>query len=78
MLSDGLAQSQDIMGLPLSAPLTSYETIYSLPMLNIKDNKVRCDGVNEGVTSGAMASHTPNNCVFRFLRVWRSWACGPP
>jgi hypothetical protein len=41
MLSDGLAQSQDIMGLPLSAPLTSYETIYSLPMLNIKDNKVR-------------------------------------
>lgn len=30
---------QDIMGLPLKAPLTSYDVIYTLPMLTIKDSK---------------------------------------
>ncbi|XP_022084467.1 leucine--tRNA ligase, cytoplasmic-like isoform X2 [Acanthaster planci] len=30
---------QDIMGMALSAPLTSYKTIYTLPMLTIKENK---------------------------------------
>ena len=30
---------QDIMGVPLGAPLTSYKKIYTLPMLTIKDNK---------------------------------------
>uniref|UniRef100_A0A182JFF4 leucine--tRNA ligase n=1 Tax=Anopheles atroparvus TaxID=41427 RepID=A0A182JFF4_ANOAO len=30
---------QDIMGLPLSAPLTSHKTIYTLPMLSIKEDK---------------------------------------
>ena len=30
---------QDIMGLPLKAPLTSYDVIYTLPMLTIKENK---------------------------------------
>ncbi len=30
---------QDIMGLPLKAPLTSYDVIYTLPMLTIKDTK---------------------------------------
>ncbi|XP_043220831.1 leucine--tRNA ligase, cytoplasmic-like [Amphibalanus amphitrite] len=30
---------QDIMGLPLRAPLTSYDTIYTLPMLTIKEDK---------------------------------------
>ena len=30
---------QDIMGLPLKAPLTSYDTIYTLPMLTIKYDK---------------------------------------
>ena len=30
---------QDIMGLPLTAPLTSYDVIYTLPMLTIKENK---------------------------------------
>ena len=29
----------DIMGVALSAPLTSYPKIYTLPMLTIKDNK---------------------------------------
>ena len=29
----------DIMGLPLSAPLTSYNVIYTLPMLTIKEDK---------------------------------------
>lgn len=32
-------KGQDIMGLPLKAPLTSYDVIYTLPMLTIKDNK---------------------------------------
>ncbi|XP_058124293.1 leucine--tRNA ligase, cytoplasmic [Anopheles ziemanni] len=30
---------QDIMGLALSAPLTSHKTIYTLPMLSIKEDK---------------------------------------
>ena len=30
------------MGIPLKAPLTSYQVIYTLPMLNIKEDK----GVN--------------------------------
>lgn len=30
---------QDIMGLPLSAPLTSHKIIYTLPMLTIKEDK---------------------------------------
>ncbi|CAK8697067.1 unnamed protein product [Clavelina lepadiformis] len=30
---------QDIMGKPLKAPLTSYEVIYTLPMLTIKEDK---------------------------------------
>ena len=30
---------QDIVGLPLKAPLTSYDTIYTLPMFTIKDDK---------------------------------------
>ncbi|XP_077984982.1 leucine--tRNA ligase, cytoplasmic-like [Glandiceps talaboti] len=30
---------QDIMGMGLAAPLTSYKVIYTLPMLNIKENK---------------------------------------
>eukprot|EP00092_Neocalanus_flemingeri_P034373 GFUD01037380.1.p1 GENE.GFUD01037380.1~~GFUD01037380.1.p1 ORF type:complete len:1177 (+),score=448.54 GFUD01037380.1:84-3614(+) len=30
---------QDIMGLALSAPLTQYKTIYTLPMLTIKEDK---------------------------------------
>lgn len=30
---------QDIMGIALSGPLTSYKTIYTLPMLNIKSDK---------------------------------------
>ena len=32
-------KGQDIMGVALSAPLTSYPKIYTLPMLTIKDNK---------------------------------------
>lgn len=32
-------KGQDIMGLPLKAPLTSYDVIYTLPMLTIKYNK---------------------------------------
>lgn len=42
-------KGQDIMGLPLKAPLTSYDVIYTLPMLTIKDNKgqdtIKCGGV---------------------------------
>ncbi|XP_078481637.1 leucine--tRNA ligase, cytoplasmic [Ciona intestinalis] len=30
---------QDVMGLPLSAPLTCYQVIYTLPMLTIKEDK---------------------------------------
>ncbi|CAG5126753.1 unnamed protein product, partial [Candidula unifasciata] len=30
---------QDIMGIPLEAPLTSYKTIFTLPMLTIKEDK---------------------------------------
>jgi len=30
---------QDIMGIPLNAPLTCYEVIYTLPMLTIKEDK---------------------------------------
>eukprot|EP00127_Corallochytrium_limacisporum_P006434 Clim_evm24s227 gene=Clim_evmTU24s227 len=30
---------QDIMGIPLKAPYTSYEKVYTLPMLTIKPNK---------------------------------------
>ena len=30
---------QDILGLPLKAPLTSYDPIYTLPMLTIKEDK---------------------------------------
>ena len=32
-------KGQDIMGLPLKAPLTSYDVIYTLPMLTIKEDK---------------------------------------
>lgn len=32
-------KGRDIMGLPLKAPLTSYDVIYTLPMLTIKDSK---------------------------------------
>nr|KAG5701780.1 hypothetical protein BaRGS_000770 [Batillaria attramentaria] len=32
-------EGQDIMGIPLKAPLTSYSTVYTLPMLNIKYGK---------------------------------------
>ena len=30
---------QDIMGVALKAPLTSYDVIYTLPMLTVKDDK---------------------------------------
>ena len=30
---------QDLLGAALKAPLTSYDTIYALPMLTIKDDK---------------------------------------
>lgn len=30
---------QDIMGIPLKTPMTSYDKIYTLPMLTIKENK---------------------------------------
>lgn len=30
------------MGLPLKAPLTSYDLIYTLPMLTIKEDKGGC------------------------------------
>lgn len=33
------AKGTDLMGVALSAPLTSYKTIYTLPMLTIKDDK---------------------------------------
>ncbi len=32
-------KGNDIMGLPLKAPLTKYDVIYTLPMLTIKENK---------------------------------------
>lgn len=32
---------QDLLGCALSAPLTSYKTIYALPMLTIKEDKGR-------------------------------------
>ena len=32
-------KGQDIMGLPLKAPLTSYDVIYTLPMMTIKEDK---------------------------------------
>lgn len=32
---------QDLLGSALSAPLTSYKTIYALPMLTIKEDKGR-------------------------------------
>ena len=30
---------QDIMGIPLNAPLTCHKVIYTLPMLTIKEDK---------------------------------------
>ena len=30
---------QDIMGIPLNAPLTHHKVIYTLPMLTIKEDK---------------------------------------
>ena len=30
---------QDIMGIPLNAPLTSHKIVYTLPMLTIKEDK---------------------------------------
>lgn len=38
-LTAPLHPSQDIIGLPLKAPLTSYDTVYTLPMLTIKFDK---------------------------------------
>ena len=32
-------KGQDIIGLPLKAPLTSYDIVYTLPMLTIKEDK---------------------------------------
>ena len=32
-------KGQDIMGLPLKAPLSVYDVIYTLPMLTIKEDK---------------------------------------
>lgn len=31
--------SQDIMGIPLNAPLTAHSVVYTLPMLTIKEDK---------------------------------------
>ena len=39
------------MGLPLKAPLTSYDVIYTLPMLTIRDDKGT--GVGTSVPSDA-------------------------
>ena len=33
---------QELLGLPLKAPLTSYDVIYTLPMLSIKEDKGLC------------------------------------
>lgn len=30
---------QDILGIPLNAPLTSHKIVYTLPMLTIKEDK---------------------------------------
>lgn len=38
-ISNAFSFCQDIMGIPLKAPLTSYEKIYTMPMLTIKENK---------------------------------------
>lgn len=35
-------KGKDIIGMPLKAPLTSYDVIYTLPMLTIKKNKGTC------------------------------------
>lgn len=32
-------KGKDFIGVPLKAPLTSYDVIYTLPMLTIKENK---------------------------------------
>ncbi|KAF8792340.1 leucine--tRNA ligase, cytoplasmic-like [Argiope bruennichi] len=32
-------EGKDILGIPLQAPLTSYKTVYTLPMLTIKEDK---------------------------------------
>ena len=34
-----MAFLQELMGLALKAPLTSYDVIYTLPMLTIKEDK---------------------------------------
>ena len=39
LLHGCVASFQDIMGVCLKAPLTSYDVIYTLPMLTIKDDK---------------------------------------
>lgn len=38
---------QDIMGVALSGPLTVYEKIYTLPMINIKEGKGSCSAGTE-------------------------------
>ncbi|XP_019863303.1 PREDICTED: leucine--tRNA ligase, cytoplasmic-like [Amphimedon queenslandica] len=35
-------KGKDILGLSLKAPLTSYDVIYTLPMLTIKEDKGTC------------------------------------
>ncbi len=41
-------KGEDILGLPLKAPLAVYETVYTLPMLTVKEDKGQswsCDSV---------------------------------
>ena len=62
-------KGQDIMGLPLKAPLTSYDIIYTLPMLTIKDSK------GQGSTSRWLWFWGEGTFCWIFFRNWYSDLC---
>lgn len=66
---------QDIMGLPLKAPLTVFDRIYTLPMLTIKEDK------GTGVVT-SVPSDSPGIFLFKMITnmdtllkmIWTSFA----
>ncbi|XP_042902350.2 leucine--tRNA ligase, cytoplasmic [Parasteatoda tepidariorum] len=49
-------EGKDILGLPLKAPLTAYDIVYTLPMLTIKDDK------GTGIVT-SVPSDSPDDCA---------------
>lgn len=57
------------MGIPLKAPMTSYDKIYTLPMLTIKENK------GTGVVTSVPSDAPDDYAALRDLQNKKVWPC---